>query len=90
MRHPARDHHPGNARAAANKWMTGGVPNRYRFRSSQTIPRPYPQLGIKAALVQRCCWAGPQSGQTDRGVLSAGGLEQCIDIAPGLDGLLPG
>ncbi|VEI46997.1 Bacteriophage Mu transposase [Actinobacillus equuli] len=28
-----------NTRAAANKWMTGGVPNRYRFKVKPDDPK---------------------------------------------------
>lgn len=37
-----------NTRAAANKWMTGGVKNRYRFKVKEDDPMGLmPQLGIK-------------------------------------------
>ncbi|MFB9087713.1 transposase domain-containing protein [Erwinia tracheiphila] len=43
-----------NTRAAANKWMTGGVPNRYRFKVKEDDPKGIiPLLGIKTALDQR-------------------------------------
>ncbi|MGC3833985.1 transposase domain-containing protein [Moritella viscosa] len=37
-----------NTRAAANKWMTGGVPNRYRFKVKEDDPKGIlPMLGIE-------------------------------------------
>tara|TARA_R110001592_G_scaffold363400_1_gene688173 strand:- start:36196 stop:38340 length:2145 start_codon:yes stop_codon:yes gene_type:complete len=37
-----------NTRAAANKWMTGGVPNRYRFKIKEDDPLGiFPMLGVQ-------------------------------------------
>src|SRR5664279_825351 len=37
-----------NTRAAANKWMTGGVKNRYRFKVKEDDPLGlFPTLGVK-------------------------------------------
>ena len=47
-----------NTRGAANKWLTGRVPNRYRFRIREEDP-----LGILPRLGIRTHWTGVIEGQ---------------------------
>lgn len=44
-----------NTRGAANKWLTGGAPNRYRFKVKRTIQRTVFTDGGENALDKRCC-----------------------------------
>lgn len=48
-----------NGRAFASKWITGGVPNRYRFTVREGEP-----LGLLSALGVEVHWATPYHGQS--------------------------
>ncbi|ELY1986554.1 Mu transposase C-terminal domain-containing protein [Vibrio harveyi] len=71
-----------NTRAAANKWMTGGVPNRYRFKVKPDDPK-----GIMTMLVgeKNIHWTsvilGKGHGQAKpiERAFGVGGLEELID-----------
>lgn len=48
-----------NTRAAANKWVTGGLPNRYRFKVKDDEP-----VGLLKSLDVEVHWTRPFSGQS--------------------------
>lgn len=48
-----------NGRAFASKWITGGAPNRYRFKVREEDPR-----GLLTTLGTEIIWATPYSGQS--------------------------
>lgn len=48
-----------NTRAAANKWVTGGLPNRYRFKVRDDEP-----VGLLTSLGVEVHWTKPGSGQS--------------------------
>lgn len=48
-----------NTRAAANKWVTGGVPNRFRFKVREDEP-----VGLMKTLGVDVRWTRPYSGQS--------------------------
>ncbi|ENM3926375.1 Mu transposase C-terminal domain-containing protein [Vibrio cholerae] len=74
-----------NTRAAANKWMTGGVPNRYRFKVKPDDPK-----GLMTMLVgeRNIHWTsvilGKGHGQAKpiERAFGVGGLEEYIDKHP--------
>ncbi|HAS3381021.1 TPA: DDE endonuclease, partial [Vibrio cholerae] len=74
-----------NTRAAANKWMTGGVPNRYRFKVKPDDPK-----GLMTMLVgeRNIHWTsvilGKGHGQAKpiERAFGVGGLEEYIDKQP--------
>ena len=76
-----------NTRAAANKWMTGGVPNRYRFKVKEDDP-----MGIIPLLGIELFWTSVQFGQGHgqakpiERAFSHGGLGETIDKHPLLAG----
>ncbi len=72
-----------NTRAAANKDMTGGVKNRYRFKVKDDEPMGLiPQLGAKVH------WTTPGHGQAKpvERAFGIGGLGEYIDKHPSLSG----
>ena len=72
-----------NTRAAANKTMTGGVPNRYRFKVKDEDP-----MGIIPMLGGTPHWCTPGHGQgkpVER-VFGRGGLSEYVDKYPAFDG----
>lgn len=82
-----------NTRAAANKWMTGGVPNRYRFKVKPDDPK-----GIMTMLVgeRNIHWTsvilGKGHGQAKpiERAFGIGGLEEYIDKHPSCEGAYTG
>lgn len=76
-----------NTRAAANKWMTGGVKNRYRFKVKEDDP-----MGIIPLLGIELFWTSVQFGQGHgqakpiERAFSHGGLGETIDKHPLLAG----
>ncbi len=48
-----------NGRAFASKWISGGTPNRYRFKVKDSDPR-----GLLTTLGVRIIWTTPYSGQS--------------------------
>jgi len=80
-----------NTRAAANKWLTGGVPNRYRFKVRDDDP-----LGILPALDISVHWTsvidGKGHGQAKpvERAFGVGGLGEYIDKHPYLAGSYTG
>ncbi|WP_044469773.1 transposase domain-containing protein [Mannheimia massilioguelmaensis] len=80
-----------NTRAAANKWMTGGVKNRYRFKvKDDDVMGIIPLLGIELF------WTSVQFGQGHgqakpiERAFSHGGLGELVDKHPSLAGYFAG
>lgn len=83
-----------NTRAAANKWMTGGVKNRYRFKVKEDDP-----IGLIPALCggnDRLHWtsviAGKGHGQAKpvERAFGVGGIGEYVDKHPNFDGAYTG
>lgn len=82
-----------NTRAAANKWMTGGVPNRYRFKVREDDP-----LG----LIPSICgpeslhwtsvnpWGGHGQAKPVERTFGIGGLGEYVDKHPAFAGAYTG
>lgn len=72
-----------NTRAAANKWMTGGIANRFRFKVKATDP-----LGILPGLGLQVHWATPGWGQSKpvERAFGVGGMGEYVDKHPALAG----
>ncbi|EGU6978531.1 DDE endonuclease [Vibrio parahaemolyticus] len=69
-----------NTRAAANKWMTGGVPNRYRFKVKQDDPLGIiPMLGIKLHWSSVIYGKGHGQAKPIERAFGVGGLDELID-----------
>ena len=80
-----------NTRAAANKWLTGGAPTRYRWR-----PREDDPLGLLPALGIDIHWTSVQAGRgwgqakpVER-AFGIGGLGEVVDRHPLLAGACAG
>ena len=84
-----------NTRAAANKWMTGGTPNRYRFKVKEDDP-----LGIFTLLGIQVHWTSVnQAGTQAKGhgqakpierAFGVGGLGDYVDKHPDFAGAYTG
>lgn len=80
-----------NTRAAANKWMTGGVANRYRFKVKEDDPLGMiPMLGIKLHWSSVLLGKGHGQAKPIERAFGNGGLEEYIDKAPVLEGAYTG
>lgn len=80
-----------NTRAAANKWMTGGVPNRYRFKVKEDDPLGIiPMLGIKLHWSSVILGKGHGQAKPIERAFGVGGLEEYIDKHPSLAGAYTG
>ncbi|EHA6961944.1 DDE endonuclease [Vibrio parahaemolyticus] len=72
-----------NTRAAANKWMTGGVPNRYRFKVKQDDPLGIiPMMGIKLHWSSVILGKGHGQAKPIERAFGVGGLEEYVDKHP--------
>ena len=72
-----------NTRAAANKWMTGGVPNRYRFKVKDDDPLGIiPMMGIKLHWSSVILGKGHGQAKPIERAFGVGGLEEYIDKHP--------
>lgn len=80
-----------NTRAAANKWLTGGVKNRYRFKVREDDPK-----GLFVVIGGNIHWtsvvAGKGWGQAKpvERAFGVGGMEEYIDKHPALAGAYTG
>lgn len=82
-----RDATIDNTRAAANKWMTGGVPNRYRFKVKEDDPVGIiPMLGIKLHWTSVYYGKGHGQAKPIERAFSHGGLGELVDKHPSLAG----
>lgn len=80
-----------NTRAAANKWMTGGVPNRYRFKVKPDDPLGMiPMLGIKLHWSSVLLGKGHGQAKPIERAFGVGGLDEIIDKHPALAGCYTG
>ncbi|MGD8172173.1 transposase domain-containing protein [Vibrio sp. TRT 21S02] len=80
-----------NTRAAANKWMTGGVPNRYRFKVKEDDPLGIiPMMGIKLHWTSVILGKGHGQAKPIERAFGVGGLEEYIDKHPLLAGAYTG
>ncbi|MCK5606023.1 Mu transposase C-terminal domain-containing protein [Candidatus Pacearchaeota archaeon] len=80
-----------NTRAAANKWLTGGIPNRYRFKVKEEDPEGlFKKLGIEIH------WSSVQEGKGMGQVkpieraFGVGGIGEVVDKHPLLSGAYTG
>ncbi|WP_338726582.1 transposase domain-containing protein [Shewanella baltica] len=80
-----------NTRAAANKWMTGGVANRYRFKVKEDDPLGIiPMLGIKLHWSSVILGKGHGQAKPIERAFGVGGLEEYIDKHPACHGAYTG
>lgn len=80
-----------NTRAAANKWLTGGVPNRYRFKVKPDEPMGIiPMLGIQLHWSSVMFGKGHGQAKPIERAFSHGGLGELIDKHPLLAGAYTG
>lgn len=72
-----------NTRAAANKWLSGGVKHRFRFKVKDSDP-----LGVFPALGIDLHWATPAWGQSKpvERSFGVGGIGELVDKHPSLSG----
>ena len=80
-----------NTRGAANKWLTGGAPNRYRFKVKEDDPKGLFLL-MGATMHWTTVVAGKGWGQAKpvERAFGVGGLEEYIDKHPALSGAYTG
>ncbi|QOF67311.1 Mu transposase C-terminal domain-containing protein [Actinobacillus sp. GY-402] len=80
-----------NTRAAANKWMTGGVPNRYRFKvKDDDVLGIIPMLGIELYWTSVQFGEGHGQAKPIERAFSHGGLGELVDKHPSLAGFFAG
>lgn len=81
-----------NTRAAANKWMTGGVRNRYRFKVKEDEPFGiFPSLGVQVHWTSVFAGGGwGQAKPVERQFSHQGGWGEYIDKAPEFAGAWTG
>lgn len=80
-----------NTRAAANKWMTGGVPNRYRFKVKEDDPKGIiPLLGIELHWTSVILGKGHGQAKPVERAFGVGGMDEFIDKHPLLAGAYTG
>lgn len=80
-----------NTRAAANKWMTGGVKNRYRFRVKEDdVTGIIPMLGIELLWTSVQFGKGHGQAKPIERAFSHGGLGELVDKHPSLAGFYAG
>lgn len=80
-----------NTRAAANKWMTGGVSNRYRFKVKESDPLGVmPQLGIKVHWTTVVAGKGWGQAKPVERTFGVGGLGDYVDKHPKFEGAYTG
>jgi len=80
-----------NTRAAANKWLTGGVPNRYRFKVKEDDPKGIlPMLGIETHWTSVLFGKGHGQAKPVERAFSHGGLGELVDKHPLVAGAYTG
>lgn len=80
-----------NTRAAANKWLSGGVPNRYRFKVKPDDPMGIlPMLGIQVHWTSVIGGKGWGQAKPIERAFGVGGLGDYIDKHPSLAGAYTG
>ena len=80
-----------NTRAVANKWMTGGVKNRYRFKVKEDdVTGIIPLLGIELLWTSVQFGKGHGQAKPIERAFSHGGLGELVDKHPSLAGFYAG
>lgn len=80
-----------NTRAAANKWMTGGVPNRYRFKVKEDDPMGlFPVLGVQVHWTSVLNGKGHGQAKPIERTFGVGGFGEYIDKHPAFAGAFTG
>lgn len=80
-----------NTRAAANKWMTGGVPNRYRFKVKEDDPMGlFPTLGVQVHWTTVLNGKGHGQAKPIERAFGVGGFGEYIDKHPEFAGAFTG
>lgn len=80
-----------NTRAAANKWMTGGVATRYRFKVKEEDPMGLmPQLGIQVHWTTVHNGRGHGQAKPIERAFGVGGLGEYVDKHPAFSGAYTG
>ncbi|MDT8428523.1 MAG: transposase domain-containing protein [Pseudomonadales bacterium] len=80
-----------NTRAAANKWLTGGVPNRYRFKVQADDPMGlFPKLGVKVHWTSVQAGKGHGQAKPVERAFGIGGIGEYVDRHPALAGAYTG
>lgn len=80
-----------NTRAAANKWMTGGVPNRYRFKVKPDDPMGLiPMLGIQLHWSSVLHGKGHGQAKPIERAFGVGGLGEFVDKNIAFEGAYTG
>jgi len=80
-----------NTRAAANKWMTGGVPNRYRFKVKDDDPLGImPMLGVTVHWTSVIAGKGHGQAKPIERAFGVGGIGEVVDKHPAFAGAYTG
>lgn len=80
-----------NTRAAANKWLTGGVPNRYRFKVKADDPLGiFPMLGVKVHWTSVHNGRGHGQAKPIERSFGVGGIGEVVDKHPAFAGAYTG
>lgn len=80
-----------NTRAAANKWMTGGVPNRYRFKVKADDPLGImPMLGVQVHWTSVIAGKGHGQAKPVERSFGVGGMGEYVDKHPAFAGAFTG
>lgn len=80
-----------NTRAAANKWLTGGVKNRYRFKVREDDPVGlFPLIGATIHWTSVVAGKGWGQAKPIERAFGVGGLEEFVDKHPALAGAYTG
>lgn len=80
-----------NTRAAANKWMTGGVPNRYRFKVKEDDPLGlFPMLDVQVHWTSVLNGKGHGQAKPIERAFGVGGLGEYVDKHPAFAGAYTG
>lgn len=80
-----------NTRAAANKAMTGGVANRYRFKENELDPKGImPILGIEVHFTSVLYGEGHGQAKPIERAFGRGGIGEVVDKRPELSGFYTG
>lgn len=80
-----------NTRAAANKWLSGGVPTRYRFKVKEDDPIGlFPLLGCKVHWTSVIFGRGHGQAKPIERSFGVGGLGEYVDKHPAFTGAYTG
>ncbi|EJF7889489.1 transposase domain-containing protein [Escherichia coli] len=80
-----------NTRGAANKWLTGGAPNRYRFKVKEDDPKGlFLLMGAKMHWTSVVAGKGWGQAKPVERAFGVGGLEEYVDKHPTLAGAYTG